>query len=815
MSKADDANQHQGHRAWFLLAVLVVLLAGPCACAGDASLLFERDVKPLLAKHCFACHGEEKLRANLDLRTVTGMLRGGDTGPAIVRGEPSASLLLDLVGRNEMPPKKRQKLSATEVALLRRWVEQGAPAREKATAPALVSDRDRAHWAFRKLARPALPAVKDVERVRTPVDAFVLARLEAKGLGLSPDAERPALLRRLSFDLTGLPPSPEELEAFLADRLPSAYERAVDRLLSSPHFGERWGRHWLDGAGYVDVTGTDNDAGIVKLGPGKWLYRDHVVRAFNQDQPFDRFLVEQLAGDELVDWRSTRTLTPTTRKLLVATGFLRVAADDTDENELNTLDIRHRVLQQTGEIVASNLLGLTLQCARCHNHKYDPLPQRDYYRVLAILSPAFNPANWSQPTQRQLADVSPGEKAAIDAHNADLDRRLKDRKKRDAELRKIAKPSAAQTRELSEIAREVAELNKQRRTYGAIQAVYDVGPPSPTRVLLRGEYDRPTYAVEPGLPAVLAETDDEAVLRPGQRGAATSGRRLELARRLTTPNTRAAALVARVRVNRIWQQLFGRGLVPTSDNFGRSGTPPTHPELLDWLAGRFVADGWRTKSLVRLLVTSTVYRQASGRPTRPGAGPGKIDPDNALLWRMRLRRLESEGVRDAMLTVSGRLDRSLGGPPVPHQNRPDGLVTVDSRRRSLYILARRNYHPTLLGVFDQPVIATNCTARSPSAVVTQSLAMLNDAFILEQAAHFADRVAREAGPSTKERVERAFLLSLSRKPSGGESEQCVLFLNRQATRFRAEKLSGEQADRQALAQLCQTLLNTSEFLYLE
>ena len=720
--------------------VALVLVVTGSAFGQEVPLLFERNVRPVLAKHCLACHGGGKTRANLDLRTVTSMLRGGDGGPALVRGQPEASPLIDLTARREMPPGKKPKLTPSEVELLRRWVRQGAPAKEKVVLPELVGAADRAFWAFQRLTQPRSPAVRKPARMRTSVDAFLLAKLEARKLDFAPDAARTALLRRLTFDLTGLPPSPAEVESFLKDASPGAFERVVDRLLCSPPYGERWARHWLDAAGYVDVMGTDNDAATVKLGPGKWRYRDYVVRAFNEDRPFNRFLTEQLAGDELAaGWRSAKGHTPEVRELLIATGFLRVAADDTDERELNTLDIRHRVLQQTAEIVAGNLLALTVQCAKCHNHKYDPLPQRDYYRLLAILSPAFNPPFWRQPKERQLP--------------------------------------------------------------GDIQAVYDVGPPSATRVLRRGEYDRPSYTVEPGLPAVLADTDEGAILRPLHPPTGSSGRRLELARRLTNAHGRAGALVARVRVNRLWQHLFGRGLVATGENFGRSGARPSHPELLDWLAGEFVRGGWRTKPLIRLLVTSTAYRQAAARQASPAA-----DPDNTLLWRMRLRRLESEGVRDALLATAGRLDRTLGGPPVPHKAQPDGSVVVQSGRRSLYLLARRNYHPTLLSVFDQPVVATNCTGRMSSAVVTQALTMLNDAFVLEQASHFAARVAREAGPTPRRQVERAFLIALARRPTPAEMTRCGAFLRRQAVRL---------SDSGALAELCHVLLNSNEFLYLD
>jgi hypothetical protein len=623
-----------------------------------------------------------------------------------------------------------------------------------------VTERDRQHYAFRKLPRPTVPHGKDNSRVRTPIDAFVLARLEANGLTFSPEADRRTLNRRVSLDLLGLPPAPEDVEAFVNDPRPDAYERLIDRLLASPHFGERWGRHWLDGAGYVDVTGGDNDAATIKLGENKWRYRDYVIAAFNDDLPFERFLVEQIAGDELVDWRSQKTFDPATRRLLIATGFLRTAADDTDENELNTLDIRHGILQRTGEVLASNLLGLTLQCAKCHDHKYEPISQQDYYRLLALLQPAFNPANWLQPKQRLIKDA----------------------------------------------------------VWGNLQVVCDSGPPTPTYLLRRGNHDRPGAEVTPGFLSVLCDSEPAAILGPTKAEGKTSGRRLALARWLTDFCTPAGGLVLRVHVNRVWAHLFGKGLVETCDNLGVTGAKPTHPELLEWLASQFAANEGRLKPLLKLLLTSTVYRQGSADVLPNGTS---VDPEDRLLWRQRLRRLESEVVRDSILAVSGQLDRSSGGAPVPVEARPDGsfvlsdkgLPTPSSRwRRSVYLLARRNYHPTLLNVFDQPNLTTNCPCRTPSAVVLQSLTMLNDGVVLEQADFLAARVARSAA-NTEGRIDAAFRIVLARPPRPRETEWCADLLRRHAERYQAQKLSTDQAAQKALGHLCHTLLNTSEFLY--
>ncbi len=752
------------------------------------------------------------------------------------------------------------------------------------------------HWAFQPLQNSTVPA----NPTGNAVDAFVLAKLEARGLRLSVPADKLALVRRVTFDLTGLPPTPQEVDAFLADATTDAYEKLLDRLLASPAFGERWGRHWLDAAGYVDVLGGDGDAAIVKVGDGKWRYRDWVVKAFNDDKPYDRFLLEQIAGDELVDWRTATTFTPETVEWLTATGFLRVAADDSDETELNTPVVRHGVLQRTIETVANNVLALTVNCAKCHDHKYDPISQRDYYRLAAVFSPAFSPDTWLQPAQRRIADVSATQEAEINGHNAEVDRQVAELRAKQAALRQTheqelfdaklaaAVPEASRaavkaailnaadkrddaqkqlvatheaalkvtpeevTAALSEIDRHtIASLEQQagaltstkRPAPGSLQAVYDAGPPTPMHLLKRGDHTTPGQEVSPGILTVLSPSPDAATLADAPPYAGTSGRRLALARRLTDTKTPAGALVARVRVNRIWHHLFGRGIVATDDNFGTQGTPPTHPELLDWLATRFASGDWRLKPFLRLLMTSATYRQTSASPVEPASAadpvktgsvasgnpasidPASIDPANDLLWRMRLRRLESEAVRDTILAVSAKLDRTPGGPPILTAAQPDGSITLkeDSLptptakwRRSLYLLARRNYHPSVLGVFDQPVLATNCTARQSSAVVTQSLTMLNDAFVLEQADAFAERVLAESGGGGSDpgnAIDLAFRLALTRPPTPEEQQWSAELLHRQQDRARAGGAGAEDARRQSFAQLCHVLLNSSEFLY--
>jgi hypothetical protein len=746
------------------------------------------------------------------------------------------------------------------------------------------SETARRHWAFQRLAPVGIPALKNPSRAHTVIDRFILAKLEEHGLEPAAAADKRTLIRRVSYDLSGLPPVPAEVEELVNDPAPDALDKFVERRLRSPQFGECWGRHWLDWAGYVDVLGGDNDAGIVKLGEGKWRYRDYVIGCLNEDRPFDRFIREQLAGDEMVDWRNAEKFNSDLIELLTATTFLRSAVDDTDENELNTPDVRHGVLQRTAEVVANSLLGLTLNCAKCHDHKYDPISQAEYYRFTAYFTPAFNPERWLQPKDRALADVANKPKEAIERHNKTIEEAVQALTARreqieapmrtrllDGKLAALPEEIRADARAAIQTAadkrtevqkylankfeksltpkpeeiraalgeqnnatvaffeQEIARLNGTRKNWGTIQAVYDVGSPPATHVLQRGNYLAPGQEVQPGFLSALCEisdTNSPASAKPGatrEPCGSTSGRRLALAHWLTDTNSPAADLLARVIMNRVWQELFGAGIVETSDNFGLAGARPTHPELLDWLAEEFQRQGWRLKPMLKLIMTSATYRQSSATPQTPGAARAmKIDPANQLLWRQRLRRLDSEKIRDALLAVGGKLDRAMGGPPVALENRPDGLVVVREKdaltptskwRRSIYLLARRNYQLSLLSTFDQPMMALNCTRRTPSAVVLQSLTMLNDAFVLEQAGFLAARIAEEKPGVEDQQIQRAFALALSRKPDAEELGWCRDFIARQTERHQSGSSAAPEAGQQALMNLCHMLMNSSEFLY--
>ena len=850
------------------LASPLVLLCGQLAAAG-----FEQEVLPILSKNCVSCHGPQVQMAGLGLHDVSSALKGGTNGPVIQPGDADASVLMQRLVAGTMPP-GGVRLDDQDLETIKAWIRSVSPNAAASAAGASteyvssITDENRNFWSFRPLSHPAPPAVSKAEA--DAVDHFLLEKLEAEGLGFSSEASRAHLIRRASFDLIGLPPTPEEIASFEQDPSADAYERVVDRLLASPHFGERWGRHWLDVAGYVDTFGRDVQANGYLVGPGRWRYRDYVVAAFNQDKPYDRFLLEQIAGDQLVDWREAKAYTPEIVDALTATGYLRTVEDPTNANERDTELLRYSVLHQTIEILTSGVTGLTVACARCHTHKFDPIPQRDYYRLMAMLAPAYNVEEWVQPQDRVLADVPPAERRRIDEHNEAKEAEIKPLAAKQAEIVKrgeeahvraylagcdaVARPTLEQAlatpakkrsdeqkqllakaklekigldaalaalppeeRETySGLKAKIAALQSEKLSYNKLESLYDVGPAPVTRLHQRGDHESLGDVVPPGGLEVLEEPGDFA-------GAPEGERRLALARWLTDAKGRAGALVARVMVNRIWAHLFGEGLVSTVDNFGAMGVPPSHPELLEWLASEFQRSGWRIKPMIRRLMLTEAYRQSStrsGREAGAGPDPEQVDPDNRLLWRMRTRRLESEVIRDSMLAVSGKLDPRLGGPPIPTKVQADGMVVFDEDkmaaaedryRRSLYLVARRRFSLSMLGVFDHPVMSTNATQRSSSAVVLQSLMMLNDEEVNEQAVFFARRVAEAAGGDPGDRISRAFRVAFGRPPADDELDWALAFYEREKERFQ----TSPSAEISALAGICHVLLNSNEFLYVE
>ena len=749
------------------------------------------------------------------------------------------------------------------------------------------------HWAFKPPVRPAEPAVKNQGWPRNAVDRFILARLEqlpaaaprnnaddqaleerraqarrrATEMALQPSAEadRATLIRRLSFDLIGLPPTPEAVVEFIADTSPDAYEKLVERLLASAHYGECWGRHWLDAAGYADSNGyfdADSDR------PLAWKYRDYVIKSFNEDKPFDRFIREQLAGDELAGYQPDGDITPEMEEPLVATHFLRNAPDGTGESDGNAQELRadrYAVLEGNVQIIGSAFLGLTVQCARCHNHKFEPITQEEYYQLQAILTPVYNHEHWLKPNERVVAVgrrvqreenkrksekferefktlkeslgglTAPFRKLAQeenleklpDVLRADLKKALETKEKDRTEAMKALLATNETSIEIKdedllkrfpEFAigyKSLKEAIKEKETekptpLPQIAAATGVTPaPPPHHLLVRGNYGNPGREAEPGVPAVLCNPRNVYQIDSGASVQNNSTRRLAFARWLTSPEH---PTFARLIVNRIWQHHFGVGLVATSDNFGVTGAKPSHPELLDYLATELVRSGWSVKAMHRLIVNSATYRQSSALREECL----EIDPENRLLWRYSLQRLDAESVRDAMLFITGELDGTLGGPYVPSKRTSEGQVIVEeanpgAKRRSLYLQQRRTQPLALLDVFDAPQQQPNCTRRNPSTVSLQSLALLNSDFVRVRSRAFAQRLDREAGTDQARRLDRAFQLTLGRPPRTAESNASREFLETQSAYYANKPNASELV----WADFCQILFANNGYLYVE
>ncbi|MBX9583271.1 MAG: PSD1 and planctomycete cytochrome C domain-containing protein [Gemmataceae bacterium] len=742
-----------------VLALLAAAAPGPAADAVD----YARSVAPLLTARCGKCHGPEKQRGGLRLDDRAAAFAGGDSGdPTVTPNDPDGSALIQRLVTADpalrMPP-KADPLPKEEIDLLRRWVAEGASWPEgKAAAPRAgemtVTDVDRDHWAFRPLRPVPTPAVKDAAWARTPIDRFVLAALETKGLAPTAEADRRTLIRRLTFDLHGLPPTPEEVAAFLADDSPDAYEKVVDRLLASPGYGERWARHWLDLARYADTAGYELDPER----PHAWRYRDWVIRALNADLPYNTFARWQVAGDEYE---------PGNPDALAATGFLAVGPRLDADTKLEEEQRRYRydelddILNTTGQA----FLGLTVGCCRCHDHKFDPLPTRDYYRFLA----AFAGTKRAEP--------------------------------------EVALPDGAK---------------------GKLHAVVDAAPePGPNWVLARGDVmarkdDAPFGVFRVLLRDGATEADYLAKARAAAPDAKSTLRRRALAEWLTDPDRGAGGLLARVIANRLGQHHLGQPFVGTPSDFGTQGDRPTHPELLDWLAARLIAEGWSLKKLHRLVVTSATYRQGTAFDPAKAA----VDPDNRLLWRRRPVRLEAEALRDAMLAVSGSLNPAMYGPgvkpPIPaelmvvkNDKSPypaDAKDEPATRRRSVYLYGKRTIRFPLVELFDGADPNASCGRRAATTVAPQALAVLNDPLVRARAKDFADRLLKDAADDG-DVVRRAYELALSRPPRDAEAAAGVAFL---AARTKA-RAGRDEPDprRRAAADFAQVVFGLNEFLYVD
>lgn len=785
-----------------MLAFLVNFLLLPLAAQSGATLesTFAK-VKPVLETQCLGCHNPKLRMANLSLASRADVLAGGKRGPVVVPGKPEESRLLAAVrhqGNLRMPPSSH--LADGEIAALEAWISAGAPWPENATAtvPGKLN-----HWAFVAPVRPVEPAVRQRGWARTPVDSFVLARLEKEGIAPSPEAEPTTLVRRLYLDLLGLPPTPEETAAFVEDRRPDAWARLVEKLLASPHYGERWGRRWLDQARYADSDGGSRDE------PRQiWRYRDWVIQALNADMPFDQFVVEQLAGDLLPN---------PTHSQLIATGFHRNSPIQieagTDREQYRVEAVVDRV-DTTGTV----LFGMSVGCARCHDHKFDPISHREYYQLFAFFNstddwgndrPRYNARyNNLVHVQGPMLEFAPADVIAtrdrVLARLVELDEKLTDYKRE-----KKPKPDDALVKEIEAEAAALGKLLPKGLEGSMIQR--ELATPRETRTMPGGDYLATGEPVVPGVPAFL---------HPFQAAAPARANRLDLARWMVDPRN---PLLARVAVNRIWQEYFGTGLVATENDFGTQGTPPTHAELLDWLATELVRSGWSQKAVHRAIVNSTAYRQSS--KVQPEVM--ERDPRNQLLSRQTRLRLDSEIVRDVALSATGLLTVRIGGPSVfPPQ--PEAAMSAsqikktwkastgeDRYRRGMYTFFWRVTPNPALVVFDSPNAMVSCTRRNRSNTPLQALTLLNDTAFHEFAQAMGARLVREAQGDAA-RLERAYMLALSRKPSAAERARLQRWLAQErdalATRPDEAKALAAEPEVALWTSLARVLFNTDEFI---
>ena len=849
----------------------VGLLSAAAACSSAMSAMaapptpaqiefFEKSVRPVLVDHCYKCHsdGAAKLKGGLKLDSLAAILAGGDTGPSIVAGDPNHSLLITAVRYNdkdlEMPPKG--KLPADAIKALEQWVAMGAPHPDalKPAAPAspgasgmqgaapaaapranLDIGKGREFWSYKAPRKSAPPLVNNGAWVQAPIDQFVLSRVELAGLAPAPDADRRTLIRRLSFDLTGLPPTPEEIEAFERDRSDGAYEHLVDQLLASPRFGERWGRHWLDVARYAESSGKESNV----LYPHAWRYRDYVIAAFNADKPYDRFLREQLAGDLLPAANDQQRA-----EQLIATGYLAVGTKG--HNMQGKPQFTFDMVDEQIDALGQGILATTIACARCHDHKFDPIPQRDYYAMAGI----FMSTDTQYGTYRTQGNDHPSTlielpAGATVAAGATMPGPI--RKAVEQQL-KVAEGEAAQFAELQKKAREARKpgstvkltaaeqqmLQRARTADGRSEAAADLlarfdekgkptalnrlamgaqdaEKPQNARLLSRGELQKPGDSVARGYLQVLAQ--------PGDRTVATGSGRRELADWIASDRN---PLTARVWVNRVWHHVFGKPIVPTPDNFGASGVRPTDQPLLDWLAVDFMEHGWSTKALVKQLVMSHAYRMSSKADSKALA----VDPDDTLLWRMPKRRLEAECIRDAMLMAAGELQLTPPvGSPVNYlegMDRNPAIVAaarMNEPVRSVYLPVLRDHVEEMLDVFDFAEPAFVSGDRDETSVPTQALFMMNSAAVTDAATTMARRVLAERSKEF-ERIDRAFALCVGRKPTQAEVTAVKSFFKdflaaQTGKSAKQARASAKQLEEASWSAFCQALFQSAEFRMVE
>ena len=816
-----------------------------------ASVDFVRDIQPILETRCTVCHGSQTQMSELRLDRKESVLKGGLSGkPAIVPGQSNESLLIRYVSGLDpkivMPP-NGERLTPAQIKLLKSWIDQGAIWPETPHAETGSSQTPKQHWSFQPIRRPEVPAVKRTDWIRTPIDNFVLAQLEKRGWTPSPPADSRALLRRVYLDLIGLPPTPTEQELFSKSPTAESLDGVVDDLLSRSSYGERWARHWLDLVRYAETNGYERDS----VKPFVWRYRDYVIQSFNNDKPYDQFILEQLAGDELPG---------SSAETLVATGFYRLGP--WDEEPADKLQDHFDQLDDVVSTTSQVFLGLTLGCARCHDHKFDPLTARDYYRMVAVFRGLERPREG-----RVELDLPLGTAAEVDAE-ARRDKPIGELKKQIAESEagfraeflksgKTGLPPEALEALLVEpgnrtevqmvyaqafqtsfdklvaaalptdLKEKTAPLHQKieaiRKSHPDLPRGYflhekDSTPPA-TCILSRGQASQPAEEVTPGVPAILVSREPEFAA-----GNRTSLRRLTLANWLTSPEN---PLTARVIVNRVWQFHFGQGLVRTPSDFGRMGERPTHPELLDWLASWFVKEGWSFKKLHRLILASNTYRMSQWNAEHEAQ-----DPENRLLWRFPSHRLEVEAIRDSMLAVSGQLNRKMYGPSMypyipeaalqSHKEPEKAWHAFDEEeasRRTIYAHIKRSLVVPMLEVLDFCDTTRSSANRLVTSVAPQALTLFNGEDVNRQARHLARRLVNDVGSDPRKQIDRGYRLALCRPPSASEEATMLQFLDETARSLTSEAeaardaLARQDARQKALEQMCRAIFNLNEFVY--
>jgi hypothetical protein len=866
----------------------ILIIAGAAAlttiCSARSAVDFQRDIQPILAERCVKCHGPEKQKSGLRLDSKASAFKGGDSEErGIVAGDPNASRLFQAISSADdderMPPRKDggDRLTTQQIELFRQWIQTGANWPESASVASRssasemkVTDADRQHWSFRSLQSITPPSVTNSASIQTPVDQFICAALEAKALAPSAPADARVLVRRIYFDLIGLPPTPAEIKKWTRriDDSRDAVRALVDELLASPHYGERWARHWLDVARYADSNGMENDADR----PTAYRFRDFIIRALNDDLPYDTFIRWQLAGDELA---------PDEPEAIAATGFLVAGVSSGEPAKMEEEALRNRT-NELDDIVATTgqaMLGLTLACARCHDHKYDPIPTRDYYRMMGIFNngdrgeaPLAAPAtvqtkkselaawqleldaatkerdDWLKKAREPLAAALRAKKiAGLQASDDEKSRltekpddpatkKLADRFKKELKIENAevvaALPDDAKAR-WNELDNRVKTISKRKPAAlpTAFAFVDFSAEPRESWLYERGDFMSRNEKVDLGFLTVLTagKTPAEywARARAEKRRADTTQQRRALAEWMTDIAHGAGTLLARVMVNRVWQHHFGEGLVRTVSDFGTRGETPSHPQLLEWLTAEFVQHGWSLKHLHRLIVNSATYQQASAFDKTKA----EVDPENRLLWRRRPMRLESEILRDAMLAASGSLNPKMFGPSFKPPIAAEALQarnvkdpyplgikeTGETQRRTIYMFHKRVVQYPLMQAFDAPDAQVSCGRRVNTTVAPQALALLNDAFVRARADDLAWRLQQDKPDALDAQIDAAFQLCVNRAPSPDEMMQSCAFVEKQhrARQQRDPKSSDEQARQLALVDFCQAMFSLNEFTYID